>query len=434
MKKLFTLIAAAMMATAMNATEIFKFTLTLPESNVTVPFGDDVDLADYGTIEGETMVNKRTSVSVHNGHGSKDANLITTSGLSISNSGGSYIVISSLKGELKEGDVVTINGGKECLISASTSTSGTDNTVGGSFTLTSAFNGLKELYICRGAGKPTAITTITIERNENQVVAPAFTVVGKTLVLSTSTEGATIYYGTASGAATTEYTAPIPFSETVTYYAVAKKDGMDDSKETSKTVEFHAIPADAQLAATLGSPAPTTDDVELENITANGFVATKVESDAVLSNTATYAISEGHPIAAYEGLVKVKKTINIAAPEGQVIAGIKVIGISNVSGATQPVTAAGMKFTTDNNILPARDNEEQQPGVVELVAENPAESFDVYFSSQARVKFEVYIVDPTAAKAVAAEAAVAPVKVVENGQIVIVKGAAKYTVAGAQMK
>lgn len=432
MKKFFTLIAAAMVAVAANAGVIWQFNLTVPESNVSVDPGSEVELDNYATWTNQDVV----SVSICNGHSSKAANMITTDGLAISNSGGSYIQISDLKTPLMEGDVITVNGGKECRIGVEFDKTSSDNTVDGSFTCTAAFAGKKGFYICRGAGKPTAITTITIERNANQVIAPSFTVVGKTLVMTSSTEGAKIYYGTASGETTTEYTAPIEFSETTTYYAIAKKDGMDDSKEVSKTVEYYAIPATATLAATLKSPEATEADVELENITVNGFVASKKESDAVLSNTATYAIVEGQPIAAYEGLVKVKKTIIITAPEGKNIVGIKVKGISNANGATQAVTAEGMKFTTDNNILPARDNAEQQPGIVELVAETPAQAFNVYFSSQARVLFEVYADDVDAVVAVEAApaAAVAPVKTLVNGQVVIVKDGAVYTVTGAQMK
>ncbi|MBR1449166.1 MAG: hypothetical protein IJ588_10545, partial [Prevotella sp.] len=93
--------------------------------------------------------------------------------------------------------------------------------------------------------------------------------------------------------------------------------------------------------------------------------------------------------AAFTGLVKVKKTITISTTGDQNIVGIKVKGISNSDGNTQAVTAEGMKFTTDANLLPARDAA-TEPGVVELVATEGAKEFKVYFSGQARVLFEVY--------------------------------------------
>jgi hypothetical protein len=114
------------------------------------------------------------------------------------------------------------------------------------------------------------------------------------------------------------------------------------------------------------------------------LTAVKVESDAVLTNSGVWNENQ-----AFAGLVKVKKTITITTTGEKSIFGIKVKGISNSDGNGQAVTAEGMKFTTDGNMLPARD-EVTEPGVVELVAETPAKEFKVYFSGQARVLFEVY--------------------------------------------
>jgi len=99
----------------------------------------------------------------------------------------------------------------------------------------------------------------------------------------------------------------------------------------------------------------------------------------------------------------VKKTITITTTGEKYILGIKVKGISNADGNGQAVTATGMKFTTDGNILPARD-EATEPGVVELVAETPAKEFNVYFSGQARVLFEVYTGEATGINSVNATA------------------------------
>jgi hypothetical protein len=142
---------------------------------------------------------------------------------------------------------------------------------------------------------------------------------------------------------------------------------------------------------------PGESDEALESLVDGNVTAVKVEDDAVLSNSGVWNENQ-----AFSGLVKVKKTITIATTGEKSIFGIKVKGISNADGNGQAVTAEGMKFTTDGNILPARD-EVTEPGVVELVAETPAKEFKVYFSGQARVLFEVYTGTATGIETVKAQ-------------------------------
>ncbi len=396
MKKIFTLIAAIAATLSANATEIFRFELTDGAPNLEIAAGDNEVLGYHTTNADYTAytITEGASFDINNGHSSKAANMITGGKVSLGNSGGSYIVVTLPKGvTLKTGDVIKLLNGSTtggAINFDNTKKVSVDNMDSNNeFTVPAEGDGSNTFVIWRGASKPT-FTGVTVERNENQTIAPAISVVNGKVVMTCGTEGASIYYATATGvtpATGTLYSAPLAITENVTYYAVAQKEGMDVSKEASKTVEYYAISADATLEATLKAPskiASGESDETLESLTDGTFTATKVEDDAVLSNSAAWGDN-----AAFEGLVKVKKTITITTTGEKAIFGIKVKGISNADGNGQAVTATGMKYTTDSNVLPARDAVEE-PGVVELVAETPAKEFKVYFSGQARVMFEVY--------------------------------------------
>lgn len=396
MKKFFTLIAAFVAALSVNAGEIFRFELTEGAPNLEINFGDNEVLGYHTTNADYTAYTctEGASIDINNGHSSKAANMITGGKLSLGNSGGSYIIVTLSKGvTLKTGDVIKLlNGstaGGAINFDESKKLSSDNMDANNEYIVPAEGNGLNRFVIWRGASKPQ-FTGIVVERNENQTIAPVISVVGGKVVMTCSTEGASIYYATATGvtpATGTLYSAPMAITANVTYYAVAVKDGMEVSKETSKTIEYHVIPASATLAATLKAPrtiAAGEGDEALESLTDGTFTATKVEDDAVLSNSATW-----NDNTAFAGLVKVKKTITITTTGESDIVGIKVKGISNADGNTQAVTAEGMLFTTDGNLLPARD-EATEPGVVELVATQGAKEFKVYFSGQARVLFEVY--------------------------------------------
>ena len=401
MKKFFTLIAAMAATLSVNADEIFRFELTEGATDVTIDAQDQEVLGNHATLTDYTFytITEGASITLFNGHGSSAKKLIVSGKIDLGGSGGSYVKVTLPKGvTLKAGDVIKLLNGTAvggAINFDDTKKLSSDNMdAKNEFTVPDAGEGEKSFVIWRGASKPK-FTGVIVERNENQTIAPIISVVNGKVEMTCGTEGASIYYATATGvtpATGTLYTAPLAITDNVTYYAVAQKEGMEVSKESSKTIEFYAIPATAKLEATLKAPKNLGDgegDEALESLVDGTFTATKVESDAVLSNTSAWGGN-----AAFEGLVKVKKTITIATTGEKVIFGIKVKGISNADGNTQAVTAEGMKFTTDGNLLPARD-EATEPGVVELVAESPAKEFNVYFSGQARVMFEIYTGEAT---------------------------------------
>ena len=394
MKKIFTLIAAFAAAVSVNAGEIFRFELTEGATDVKIDAQDQEVLGNHATLADYTFytITEGASFTLFAGHKSNPQTMISGGKINLGGSGGNYAMVTLPKGvTLKTGDVIKLVGADKDGggISFTEKSVSSDNIVNNEFTVPDAGNGENAFYIWRGGSKPK-FTGVVVERNENQTIAPVISVVNGAVVMTCSTEGASIYYATATGVTPstgTLYTAPLPITGNVTYYAVAQKEGMEVSKEASKAVEYNAIPADATLAATLKAPktiAPGESDEELESLTDGTFTAVKVESDAVLSNSGVWQEN-----AAFTGLVKVKKTITISTTGDQNIVGIKVKGISNSDGNTQAVTAEGMKFTTDANLLPARDAA-TEPGVVELVATEGAKEFKVYFSGQARVLFEVY--------------------------------------------
>lgn len=442
MKKIFTLIAAFVAALSMNAEEIFRFELTEGAPNLVIAFGDHEVLGYHTTNPDYTAytITEGASFDINNGHSSKDATMIKDAMVSLNNSGGSYAKVTLPKGvTLKTGDVIKLLNGSApggAINFDDTKKLSTDNMdANNEFTVPDAGNGENSFVIWRGAGKPT-FSGVIVERNENKTIAPAINVVGGKVVMTCGTEGASIYYATATGVTPTTgtlYTEPLAITANVTYYAVAIKEGMEVSKESSKSVEFYAIPADATLEATLKAPTNIEaggSDEALESLVDGTFTATKVEDDAVLSNSAAW-----NDNAAFEGLVKVKKTITITTTGEKSIVAIKVKGISNSDGNVQAVTAEGMKFTTDCNFLPARD-EATEPGVVELVAEAPAKSFNVYFSGQARAMFEVYTGTDTAVSTIKADNAdlnapaynLAGQKVSNSFKGLVIKGGKKFVV------
>ena len=133
---------------------VFSLTSTASE-NISVEAGTDLDLSSYATITGGAAL-------IHNGHKDTAANMITSSGVRVGNSGSSYIKI-TLDNALKAGDILTTTGGDGGYVAANYTDSSTDNISGNTFTFTSDFEGVKTLYITRGATKPW-ISSFTITR------------------------------------------------------------------------------------------------------------------------------------------------------------------------------------------------------------------------------------------------------------------------------
>lgn len=447
MKKIFTLIAAVFAAVSVSADEIFSFSIGSDAPNVVISYGDEETLGYHATLTDFTAytITDGGAVTIYNGHGSKDATMITGGKISVGNSGGSYAKVSLPSGvTLKTGDVIklvnaSVGGGN---ISWSESKQETDNMDSNNeYTVGSDGNGKNFFIIHRGASKPQFVG-IAVERNEGKTIAPSISVVNGNVVMKSSTSGASIYYSTQTGVTPsngTLYTEPLSITSNVTYYAVAIADGLEVSKESSKTVEYYTIANNASaavLTATLKAPVIIEDGGSDEVLgglgeSADSIYTAKPAAGATLSNSATWNANPQ-----FEGLVKVNKVITVSTKSTEKdIAGIKVIGISNVDDSETPVTAANMKYTTDCNFLPAR-NVANVPGVVELVATAPAKSFDITFGGQGRVMFEVYTVEATGVAGVKADEEAAPAvkKFIKDGKLVIVNGNAEYNAAGAQIK
>ena len=135
---------------------IFSLATTATQ-NVSITAGESIDLSSYATITGGTAL-------LHNGHASNAANMISSSGIRVGNSSGSYILI-SLDNALKEGDILTTTGGDGGYVAATNTDSSADNIIGNSFTFTADYEGVRTLYITRGATKPW-ISAITITRGD----------------------------------------------------------------------------------------------------------------------------------------------------------------------------------------------------------------------------------------------------------------------------
>ena len=435
MKKIFTLIAAVAMTVAAGAQTIFSFELKEGISSQTADAGLDVDL----TEDLADFTGGYNYVSIHNGHGKSAKAMINASGqIDLGGSGGSYIVIRlSKNNKLQEGDKIIItgtNGGGE--VSFSESKTGADNVVNGEYTVPAAGNGVQEIYIFRGASKPK-ITGVKIVREANKVKVPVFSIVDGMVSIASNTEGATIMYGTEKGAENMTFTAPFAVTETTTFYAIAKADGLDDSDE----VEFKVVKAYGTLAASFNGKA--LGDGEPEEVIAqdenNGFklVDPDTQDEAGKNNLLSYTSAKKSDGTLRPSHYKVKGTLKITAPEGKKIVSVKVYGVANNDTDPITVTVEGMAYTTGFNALPSRASTDDMP-CVELaqVDGDPITETTIKFSNQARVYIEIYADDVDAVSSVEAApaAAVAPVKALVNGQVVIVKDGAVFTVAGAQMK
>lgn len=446
MKKIFTLIAATVAALSINATEIFNFSLTEGAGELTIAGGDYEILGKGATTEYSAYtITEGASLTINNAHSDSKAYINASGYVTLNGSGKSYATVTLPSGvTLKAGDVIklvsaTQKGGAVSFNTTAVSTDNMDDN--NEYTVPAEGEGAKSFNIWRGASKPT-FKGIIVERNEGQTIAPAINVKSGNVVMSCDTEGASIYYSTQTGVTPsngTLYTEPLSITSNVTYYAVAIADGLEVSKESSKTVEYYTIANNASaavLTATLKAPVIIEDggsDVVLGGLgeSADSIYTAKPATGATLSNSATWNANPQ-----FEGLVKVNKVITVSTKSTEKdIAGIKVIGISNVDDSETLVTAANMKYTTDCNLLPAR-NVANVPGVIEFVATAPAKSFDITFGGQGRVMFEVYTVEATGVAGVKADEEAAPAvkKFIKDGKLVIVNGNAEYNAAGAQIK
>lgn len=142
-----------------STSSIFSLT-NKATSDITVAAGSDLSLSSYATISGGSAL-------VHNGHASSAAKMITASGITTRNSGGSYIKI-TLNSALQEGDILTTTGDNGGYVATAYTNSSSDNISGNKFTFTSAYNGVNTIYLMRGASKPY-ITGITISRQGTSI-------------------------------------------------------------------------------------------------------------------------------------------------------------------------------------------------------------------------------------------------------------------------
>lgn len=425
MKKIFTLIAFVMAAVAVNAQTLFS--MEIKQEGITVPVlgasNTPVDLADYATITGG-------KASVVNAHSDAKNMIVANTGkncIDLGGSGKSYVQI-DLDQPLQAGDKLSFtaaSGSAQLEVVTKNGSSASGNSVNGVFTMTSSFEGLKTIYVQRG-DKPK-IVSITIFREGNKVKAAESSVEGTRLTLTTATEGAKIYYGTASGAEDKLYTGPITATETTTYYIVAKKDGMDDSDEVMQKV----VVAYGKLAATIVAPtdiAEGGEDEDLDDITVGDFVLEKVDGNAVLANSAPWSGKD-----VFKGLFKVKGNLTITNNGSETITSIKVLGISNNDTSTSTVTIADCDYTNKFNILPNRSGD--YIGEVVFTPLKEQNAFTLNFPSQSRVKIEVYTGTFNGINEISAASAASKVqKVAENGQLLIKTVKGTFNVVGARVK
>lgn len=436
MKKLFTLIAAAVTAMSLNAAEIFSFSVTATD-NVSVEAGSDLSLADYAKIDGGT-------VTVHNGHASNAANLITAAGVIMTNSGGSYMKV-VLDQPLEAGDKinVTMGSGSQCGVLvdvAGTKTKGSNKDgldENSSYTVTAAEEGATVILFDRGSNNSVtrgAIAQIAIVRDNSKVKAPEIKLVEGKVVMTCATAGAIIVYSDIpeiDDLFDPEYEGPISVSETRDFYAMAVKSGMTNSD----VVKFRVVKATGELGtdATFGCNFEAgAADEPFENIVAGAMVLTP-QSGAVLSGSAPYE-STTHEGVTFPGLVKVKGNLDLVASDA-VITGLKIYGINNANEGTVQIKASGMECTTGCDLLRGRE-EITTPDVVELsVIEGPVSETTINFTTQARVKIEVYLTSADGVESVEAISLEAPKakKVIKDGKVIVVSEKATYTVGAAQM-
>ncbi len=190
--------ATASSTSTTSTSTIFSLT-SKATSNVSVSAGSDLSLSSYATISGGSAL-------VHNGHASSAANMITASGITTRNSGGSYMKI-TLSTALQEGDILTTTGNDGGYIATAYTNSSSDNISGNKFTFTSAYEGVTTIYIMRGASKPY-ITGITITRKSASIEWDfsefTSTVIASGSNYSTSYNGLTLV-GNSSSSYTNDY-------------------------------------------------------------------------------------------------------------------------------------------------------------------------------------------------------------------------------------
>ena len=116
---------AASSSSSTSTTTIFSLK-NKATSNVSVAAGGDLNLSSYATISGGSAL-------VHNGHASSAANMVSASGVTTRNSGGSYIKI-TLSSALQEGDVLTTTGDNGGYVATAYTNSSSDNISSNKFT------------------------------------------------------------------------------------------------------------------------------------------------------------------------------------------------------------------------------------------------------------------------------------------------------------
>lgn len=422
MKKIYTLFACAFAAMSVNAQTIFSVDVSSVSSDVSVDAGNDQEVSK---VSGATVTGGEAIL--HNGHGSNSSKMITGSAMYWGNSGGSYLQI-DVNEALAAGDKVTLTITKNKGGEVSTADKGTsvDNVTDGVYTLPSSFEGVKTIYIYRGAGKPY-VSKITITREANKVKAPEFSMSDGKLVITSGTDGATIKYGTESGAENTTYTDPISVTSTTTYYAIASKDGMTTSDEAS----FKVVKAYGELSATFKPAATETGASDTEaTVEDSGF---KLTSDNTLVTTGPYTSTATN--VTFNELYKVKGNLTITVPEGKTVTSVKVYGIANGSSAVG-VTMSGFEYTTGTNTLPSRD-EAKTIGCIEFALSGDAVASPIIACpSQARIYVEVFTGTASGLNKVnaAEKATKKSAKKLVNGKVVIETANGTFDANGARLK
>lgn len=434
MKKIFTLMVCALAAMAVNAQTIFSFTLKEGISNKSVGAGEDYELVDsIATIEGDY-----TYVVLHNGHGSNPKDMIVSGAINLNGSGGSYVGIKlGAKNTLMEGDKIVLTASKDGgEISFTESKTGSDNVTNYTYTVPATNAGGREIYIFRGGSKPT-ITGVKVIREGNKVKAPVFTYADGKVSITSSTENATIMYGTEKGNETNTYSEAITVTQTTTFYAIAKADGLDNSDE----VEFQVIKVSGTPAATIAGKADMKSgeaDEVIASATDNGYTIedTDAQDDDHKNNIICYSVASKSNGDLRPAHFKVKGTLKVSAPTGKKLTGIKVYGVANNDTDPITVTVADMATTSGFNKLPSRATTDDMPCVeFAYVGESELTSTTITFSNQARVYFEIFADEAAGINNIAATTASAKAKkYVKNGQLVIETAKGTFSVVGARVK
>jgi hypothetical protein len=159
---------------------------------------------------------------------------------------------------------------------------------------------------------------------------------GSTVTISTTTAGATIYYttdGTAPGAATTKYTAPIPITAATTIKAMATAPGFADSAVASATYAILA-PAATPTFSPLAGAVTAGTAVTISTTTANAMIFYTTDG-------AQPATSEGGSTHLYSAPVSITtattiKAIAVAANFADSAVGSAAYTISILTAAATP--------------------------------------------------------------------------------------------------